>query len=173
MTDNEIRILTGLRPGDIGRIIELHGVEYEPAQGYGVRFEAFVARTLAEFVLDDDGIGRIWMAERDGRLEGCAAIVHRPGNAGQLRWVLLGARARGQGLGRQLVETALAYCRERGFERVYLETTDGLDASSALYRSLGFNVVAEQLEDLWDGRRPLIIMELQFRPEPAGSEPPG
>lgn len=173
MTENEIKVRTGLKPGDIGRIIELHGVEYEPAQGYGIRFEAFVARTLAEFVLDDGGVGRIWMAERDGRLEGCAAIVHRPGNAGQLRWVLLGARARGQGLGRRLVEAALAYCRGRGFQRVYLETTDGLDASSALYRSLGFNVVAEELEELWNGTRPLIIMELKLRPERAGGEPPG
>jgi GNAT superfamily N-acetyltransferase len=162
MTENEISVRTGLIPGDIGRIIELHGVEYEPAQGYGIRFEAFVARTLAEFVLDDGGSGRVWLAERDGRLEGCAAIVHRPGNAGQLRWVLLGARARGQGLGRRLVEAALDYCRERRFQLVYLETTDGLDASSALYRSLGFRVVAEQLEELWDGTRPLIIMEMQL-----------
>lgn len=163
MADDDITIRTRLAHGDIGRIIELHGTEYDPAHGYGIRFEAYVARTLAEFMLDGGGAGRIWMAERDGRLEGCTAIVHRAGHSAQLRWVLVGRSARGQGLGRRLVEAALAYCREQDFRRVFLETTDGLHASSALYVSLGFTKIEEQVEELWAGPRPLITMELRLR----------
>ncbi|MDH5618939.1 MAG: hypothetical protein OEZ11_09875, partial [Gammaproteobacteria bacterium] len=61
-----------LHPGDLGRIIALHGAGYDALPGYGLRFEAYVARTVAEYVLDAGQNGRIWLAERNGELLGCA-----------------------------------------------------------------------------------------------------
>ena len=49
-----IRIRDELRCGDLGRIITLHGVAYEPMVGFGLRFEAYVAKTIAEYVLDNE-----------------------------------------------------------------------------------------------------------------------
>ena len=89
-----------LRPGDLGRIIELHGECYDALPGYGIRFEAFVARTVAEYILDVGANGRIWLAELDGRLVACTAIVLREDARAQLRWVLVAPSARGAGLGR-------------------------------------------------------------------------
>jgi GNAT superfamily N-acetyltransferase len=161
MTD-EIRIRHALRPGDLGRIISLHGEVYDPLGGYGLKFEAFVGRTIAEFVLDNEARGQIWLAERGDRLVGCTAIALREGNRGQLRWVVVDPSERGRGIGKQLVYTAMDYCREEGCDSVFLETTDGLPESQTLYEKLGFAVAFESVEELWDGPRPLIIMQMRL-----------
>ena len=77
-----------------------------------------------------------------------------------MRWVLVDPSARGIGLGKELVNRALDYSRESGSTKVYLETTDGLPESQTLYEKLGFVEVMNQPEELWDGVRPLIHMEL-------------
>jgi len=157
-----LEIRTQLRCGDLGRIVELHGTVYEPLDGFGIRFEAFVGRTIAEFMLDNDAGGQIWLAERDGRLVGCTAIVLRENQRGQLRWVVVDPSERGRGLGKQLVNAAINYCREKDCKKLFLETTNGLPESQTLYESLGFTVTSNSEEPLWDGPRPLILMELDL-----------
>lgn len=160
-TDLDIR--HELRCGDLGRIVTLHGEAYEPLPGFGLKFEAYVARTIAEYVLDNDAGGRVWLAERDGQLVGCTAIALRDGATAQLRWVLVDTTARGVGLGRRLVEAALDFSRESGCSGVFLESTDGLPESQALYDDLGFETVSSNDEELWDGVRPLIRMQMELR----------
>ena len=157
-----ITIRDELRPGDLGRVIELHGTAYDHLPGFGRQFEAFVARTIAEFVLDNDSRGRLWLAERGDTLVGCTAIVLRENRIAQLRWVLVDASARGLGLGGELVGLALDYSREQGCEAVMLETTDGLPESQALYEKLGFRITHHGSEELWDSVRPLIKMRLDL-----------
>ena len=52
-------IVTGYRPGVLGRITELHGTYYHRHAGFGVFFEARVARGLADFLerYDDEHDG--------------------------------------------------------------------------------------------------------------------
>ena len=161
MTDQPV-VRTTLRAGDLGRIIELHGIAYDSVPGFGLHFEAFVGRTIAEYILDNKAEGQIWLAERDGQLVGCTAIVLREGGRGQVRWVLVAPSERGCGLGKQLVTGALQYCRDEGCRSVFLETTDGLKESQTLYEQLGFGVTSETVAELWDGPRPLIIMEMDL-----------
>jgi GNAT superfamily N-acetyltransferase len=159
---DDISIRSELRGGDLGRVIALHGECYDMLPGFGLAFEAFVARTVAEYILDTGAKGRIWMAERRGRLVGCTAIVLRDEDRGQLRWVLVDQSARGLGLGRRLVNDAIQYCRDNGCKEVFLETTDGLTESQTLYDALGFEIVSSESEFLWDGVRPLIHMKLEL-----------
>ncbi len=163
----DIRIRDKLRCGDLGRIITLHGVVYEPLGGFGLSFEAYVAKTIAEYVLDNSSRGRVWLAERDNDLVGCVAIAEREQNTGQLRWLLVDSAMRGFGLGRRLVTLALDHCVERGMTSVYLDTTDGLPESMQLYEKLGFEVLSTETADLWDGPRKLIKMILQLSPDSA------
>ncbi len=156
----DIQIRDELRCGDLGRIITLHGVAYQSLSGFGLSFEAYVAKTIAEYVLDNASKGRVWLAERDKDLVGCVAIAEREQNTGQLRWVLVDPAMRGFGLGYKLVTLALDHCVERGLTSVYLETTDGLPESMQLYEKLGFEVHATETADLWDGARKLIKMSL-------------
>jgi len=157
-----ISVRDELRAGDLGSIVALHGTCYQALPGFGLAFEAYVARTVAEYILDAGAKGRIWIAERDGRLVGCTAIVLRDEDRGQLRWVLVDQSARGLGLGKRLVNNALQFCRDNGCKEVFLETTDGLPESQALYDALGFEIVSHESEILWDGVRPLIHMKLEL-----------
>lgn len=162
----DVDIRTSLRCGDLGRIVALHGTAYESSEGFGLRFEAYVAQTVAEYVLDNDSRGCIWLADSNGALAGCSAIAERPGNVAQLRWVLVDATFRGTGLGRRLVKNAIDYSIARNFDCIRLETTDGLPASMKLYQRLGFRTVSSEVAELWDGPRTLIKMEKPLRAVP-------
>jgi len=157
--NNGITIRHELRCGDLGRIIALHGEVYDALPGFGLRFEAYVARTIAEYVLDNDANGHMWLLERDGRLVGCTAVVLRDNGRGQIRWVVVDPTERGKGLGKKMVTDAVTYCAENDCLSIFLETTDGLVESLALYESLGFQVISNTNVDLWEGPRPLMIME--------------
>lgn len=168
VADDDIELRNQLEPGDLGRIIALHGVVYaRHGEGYGLGFEAYVARTLAEFVLDNQARGRVFLAERGGELVGCAAMVerHTPDGAplGQLRWVLVDQSARGTGLGKRLVSLAMDHARAAGWAEVFLETTSGLDAAMGIYRQLGFAVETHVPQTLWPGENDLITMRLRLR----------
>lgn len=158
----DISIRHELRCGDLGRIVSLHGKAYEPLDGFGLRFEAYVAQTIAEYVLDNDARGRIWLAERDSRLIGCTAVALRDNNTAQVRWVVVDPSARGAGLGGTLVRRAIDYCKRQGRDPAFLYTTDGLPESQALYEKLGFRITSSETEDIWDGPRPLIHMQLNL-----------
>jgi len=159
---NDIAIRHELRCGDLGRIVALHGTAYDHLPGFGLPFEAFVARTIAEYVLDNDARGRIWMAERGSRLVGCTAIALRDSNTAQLRWVVVEPAFRGTGLGNKLVNHAVEFCRSKDCDSIHLFTTDGLVESQALYEKLGFQTTANEVEELWDGPRSLIRMQLDL-----------
>jgi len=159
---NEVTIRHDIRCGDLGRIVSLHGEAYASLPGYGLRFEAFVGRTIADYILDDNRAGRIWLAERSNTLVGCAAIVLRANNLAQLRWVVVSPTARGCGLGTELLDLALSYSTKQKCDAIVLTTTDGLPESEALYEKLGFQVSSNTTEDLWDGERSLIRMRLDL-----------
>ncbi len=166
--DAAIAIRSDLRPGDLGRIIQLHGTAYERERGhFGLPFEAHVARTVAEFVLDNEARGRVLLAERGADLVACAAIVERRGAGneihGQLRWVLADPSVRGLGLGKRLVRMAIDHARASGWSEVFLETTDGLDASMGIYKALGFEIASRERHALWTGEDDVVTMRLKLK----------
>jgi N-acetylglutamate synthase-like GNAT family acetyltransferase len=147
---DEIKMRTTLRPGDLGRIVELHGELYAREFGWGRAFEAYVAESLGAFVLrGDPATDRFWLAEIGDRLVGSIAIGGRPGPSGQLRYFLVDPRVRGRGLGKRLLEEALAFCREREFRSVFLWTASDLPAAAHLYLTAGFRLVEEVPEPGW------------------------
>ena len=136
---SDVTIRHDLRPGDMGRVIAMHGVLYAEEYGFDHGFEAYVAETVAEFgTLARPGRDRLWVAELDGRLVGSIAILGRDDGAAQLRWFLVDPETRGQGLGRRLIDESLAFCRAAGYRSVYLWTVTGLDAAARLYVAAGF-----------------------------------
>jgi GNAT superfamily N-acetyltransferase len=141
----DVTVRHDLRPGDMGRVIAMHGVLYAEEYGFDHGFEAYVAETVAEFGrLARPGLDRLWVAERacreerGGRLVGSIAMIGREDGAAQLRWFLVHPAARGAGLGRHLIEESLAFCRTAGYRSVYLWTVNGLDAAARLYVAVGF-----------------------------------
>lgn len=144
-----ITLRTDLRPGDFGAVVYLHGTLYAREYGFDPTFEAYVAGPLAEFVLHLCDRNRIWLAEENDRLVGCIAIVGASETEAQLRWYLVDPSVRGQGLGKRLLQEALQFCRDRGYQTVFLWTVGQLTTAAHVYRSFGFEKVEEKPGRCW------------------------
>jgi GNAT superfamily N-acetyltransferase len=144
-----ITLRTHLKPGDVGTVIHLHGIIHHAECGFNPTFEAYVAAPLADFVRANSPRERLWLAEKDGRVVGCIAIVSASDNVAQLRWFLVDPEARGAGLGRRLIDESLAFCREKGYTSVILWTVESLKAAAHLYRSVGFTKTEEKPGRMW------------------------
>ena len=87
----------------------------------------------------------VYVAESDGKvvgytyagMEGTDYMALR-GPAGALYDIVVDPAYRGNGIGRQLLTTALATLKERGAPRVVLSTAEGNDAAQHLFESAGF-----------------------------------
>jgi GNAT superfamily N-acetyltransferase len=148
-----ISIRLGPRPGDLGRVLEMHGRLYAEEFGYDEEFEAHVAKGLAGLAAalgrhrEDPTLpepGWLWFAEdkdddprHTSDVVGMVGLTVEGDGLGQVRWLLVAPSARG-GLGRWLMTTLLDQARTAGLTQIKLWTVDGLDAAARLYTSLGF-----------------------------------
>ena len=139
-----------LRPGDIGRLIHLHGWIYAEECGYNHVFEGYVCKTFYDF-LERYGPekDRLWFAEDGETMIGAIAIVGHTPEKAQLRWFILHPDYRGIGLGRRLLAEAMGYCKEKGYRTVFLETTEDQKTAIRMYEKLGFKKVAEHENHAW------------------------
>ena len=131
-----ITVREGYVPGCIGRIAQLHANHYSAANGFGVGFEAKVARELADFCQNyKPGRDGIWLAQCNGHIEGSVAIdgTDAGSTGAHLRWFITSNEIKGQGIGRMLLEQAIVFVRACGYRNTYLWTFSGLDAARHLY----------------------------------------
>jgi GNAT superfamily N-acetyltransferase len=140
-------ILRQHRPGDMGWVIQQHGLLYAREYGWDARFEAFVARIAADFIDNyDPARERCWIAEREGEPLGCVFLVeHRelPDTA-QLRMLLLTPAGRGMGLGKALVSECTWFAREAGYQKIVLWTNSILTAARSIYEHEGYRLKEEK-----------------------------
>lgn len=103
--------------------------------------------------MGDRIIGGAGIFPSDGLPEGVCELVK----------MYLLPEGRGQGLGRGLIEKALAFARESGYRQVYLETMPELRQAVRVYEKFGFHYLDApmgntghfgcdiwMLKDLWD-----------------------
>jgi GNAT superfamily N-acetyltransferase len=148
-TPDSVTLRTTLRPGDLGMVVYLHGVLHGKEEGFDVTFEAYVAGPLAEFVRRASPRERLWIAEHNGRVVGCIAIVTASDDVAQLRWFLLDPSVRGMGLGKRLLNEAIAFTRSCGYRKVILWTVRTLAVAAHVYRAAGFRMVEEKPGRMW------------------------
>ena len=148
----EIKITGGYIPGSIGRVVELHGTYYHTHWGFGPFFESKVAAEMAEFLgrynEDQDGI---WTVSSEGRIEGSIIIdgIHAKHEGAHLRWFIVSDRLRGKGAGNMLIQTAIDFCRNKNYERIYLWTFEELRAARHLYEKYGFQITEQHKGRQW------------------------
>lgn len=75
---------------------------------------------------------------RDGSIVGAYGLYPLEQRTCELRKMYLHEAYRGQGMGRLLLDDALAKARQLGFRKMVLETASVLKEAIALYRSYGF-----------------------------------
>ncbi len=145
-----IKIRLGLKPGDIGYITYLHGVLHAREHNWNHEFEGYVAEGLGKYAISEPGEkDRIWIAELDGKMVGCIAIVKNSTIEAQLRWYLIHPNLRGAGLGKKLMAKALQFTRECGYKRLILWTTSNLEVAAHIYRKVGFTKTEEVTNKMW------------------------
>ena len=137
-----------LRPpriGDVGWIAHRQGILYADEYGWDASYEALVAEILATFVQKfDPAWEHGWIAERNGEIVGSVFVVRLPKEVAKLRLLYVEPSARGQGIGRRLVEECIAFARAKGFRKMTLWTQSCLTSARRIYQAAGFELVKEE-----------------------------
>ena len=115
-----------------------------------------VSATLAEFGLEfgkgsstDDELhalpasyadrgGAFWIARRDGKLVGTCGMYPLSASTIELRKMYLSPAARGTGLGKQLLDTAIEWARQQRATHVVLDTMEKMTRAIQFYEAHGF-----------------------------------
>ncbi len=133
------------RAGDFGWAVERHGAIYDAEFGWGPGFEGLVAELFGKFAQKHDPAReRCWIAELNGERVGCVFVVEREPDVAQLRCLLVEPKARGHGVGGNLVKACVEFARDAGYQRMMLWTNKGLDSARKIYEAVGFKLVEEQ-----------------------------
>ena len=149
---SEISIKKGYLPGSIGRITELHGLYYHQHWKFDLFFEAKVSTGLSKFLERyDEKRDGFWLAILNYRVEGAIAIdgIKAEEKGAHLRWFIVSDTIRGTGVGNQLLESAIALCRDLNYKTVYLWTFEGLHPARHLYEKTGFKLIKQHTGNQW------------------------
>jgi GNAT superfamily N-acetyltransferase len=165
---NKIIIRDTIIPGDLGAIIKLHGEYYAKYHNFDATFEPYVAIPLAECIQRKRDDERIWIVEDAGIFSGCIAITRHDEETAQIRWYILDTSVQGKGIGRQLIEKAIEFAKEKKYKKIILWTVNELTQAIKMYEKSGFKLVEEKQHFIWgkelkEQRYELIFKQMKDR----------
>lgn len=138
-------ILRPPQPGDMGWVVERHGVLYTQEYGWDETFEGLVAEIVAHFIkYFDPKRERCWIAEKDGQRVGSVFLVKKDETTAKLRLMLVEPHARGLGIGARLTDECIRFARQAGYTKTVLWTNSVLTAARHMYAKAGFKLVKDE-----------------------------
>jgi GNAT superfamily N-acetyltransferase len=138
----EFRITLAKSPVQIAQIRELF-LEYAKSLGFSLCFQGFdeeLANLPGDYAPPE---GRLFLAEYNGQLAGCAALHKSAPEISEMKRLYLRPAFRGKGLGRVLAEKVISEARAIGYSKLRLDTVEPIMKEAvAMYRRMGFRAVA-------------------------------
>jgi len=124
-------------PADLEHVVAIFR-EYiaSPSVDLGFQdYEAEFAALPGKYAVPD---GRLLLAWRGQNVAGCAALRRVDESTCEMKRVYVRPIARGENLGRRLVESIIAEARAAGYSRICLDVLPEFAAAQRIYESLGF-----------------------------------
>jgi GNAT superfamily N-acetyltransferase len=112
-------------------------------------FEDYIALSIREEVgripdyYQPQNGASFWVGELDGTLLGMFGIERHDGSAAELRRMYVAPEVRRRGIARAMLAYAEQVCREAGYRRLVLSTSELQPAAIALYRATGYRLAYE------------------------------
>lgn len=126
-------------------LVALHADSYARDAGFDVSFGPLVAGILDDFLAQNDPAREAgWIAWRGDQRLGSIFCVRVSAEQAKLRLFILDKVARGQGLGRRLLDHNMQFARGAGYQHMTLWTHESHRAAGALYAATGWTLVSSQ-----------------------------
>jgi len=133
MTD----IKPAIFPDDLAHVIAILS-EYVASPSVSLAFQNYEAEFAAlpgKYAAPD---GRLLLAWKGPAVVGCAALRRIDASTCEMKRVYVRPDARGESLGRRLIERILDEARAAGYARICLDVLPEFFAAQRIYESLGF-----------------------------------
>jgi DNA-binding MarR family transcriptional regulator/N-acetylglutamate synthase-like GNAT family acetyltransferase len=129
---------------DINNMIEQQWLFYNQVHKWDNSFLSYLKETF------NADIERIWIAEINREFAGCIGLVNDGNKVGQLRWFLVNPSFHKKGIGSQLINSLVQYCKELDYERLFLWTVSDMVTARPLYKKFGFEIKeVQEKKSLW------------------------
>ncbi|EXL45438.1 hypothetical protein FOCG_12823 [Fusarium oxysporum f. sp. radicis-lycopersici 26381] len=162
--ETNVTIEPGYRPGLLARCLEMHIAYYHPYNSWGLAFETSLAKSWADLIQRlTNPRNQIFAAVQSTPSDNSADFTQKivgtilidaehlqQPNTAQIRGFIVDERARGLGVGKRLMATAMDFIEQQKFDKVTLFTSNTQEASLYLYKKAGFVVVKDEQKILWD-----------------------
>jgi len=125
----------------------------------GINVHRRLARSVRRFFVEYQPDLEHFVALRlDGRICAVTAVDRLTESKAILKWFFVHPENRNAGLGGQLLDRALRFAAETGYERLVLGTMTRMEAAQHLYRKKGF--IYRRQVTFWG--RPMMVYEKHF-----------
>ena len=134
----KINIKQAVSPEDILSAKQLL-VDYQKYLGIDLCFQGFddeLAHLPGKYAPPR---GRLYLSEVNDEPAGCIAFYEMEKDVAELKRLFVKQDFRGAGIGRMMIERAIADARRIGYKKVRLDSLARLQQASDLYRKLGFD----------------------------------
>lgn len=132
------------QPADLDWIVQAHSRLYAQEYDWDTSFETLVVEITRKFAEQfDPERERCWIAEVDGRNVGSVLLVRESNQVAKLRLLIIEPRARGLGLGKELVSRCIEFATDKQYQTLTLWTNDILISARQIYQQFGFVLTDE------------------------------
>ena len=153
-------MIRNFNENDKDYIIDSHYKIYNKEYNYDLSFKEYVSNSVNQYIKKaNNSLENIWILDIDGCPKGSISIKSVSEDVAQLGLFLVDPSLRGTGLGKQLVQTAVDFCKERNYKKVVLWTNRELIAARRIYENKGFRLIEtrnqilsnkELIEEQWE-----------------------